>query len=120
RDQLGEVAGRVARDAPAGVFRAELPEDPRHGGEAAQLVRVKLARHDHGVEHQTVHVLRVADRIVEGDLGAVRHAIEVDLVHAYGAAHRLEVGHRLGGREEVPDRAEPSRTAAHAQVGQLV
>ena len=105
---------RIAGERPAAAAADGL-EHARHGSEAVEVQVVGSARLHHGVEHQPLDPVAVAERVPERDLGAVRGPEQRDLLLPEGLTEPLDVLHRVAARVEPPPRPEPA--CARARLG---
>ena len=110
--ELHEVRAGRPREAPA-AHPAELVEPSRKALEHPAVVGIRPRRRDHRIEHEALHVRRVAERIAERLLGAVGDSEERDRVGTERLADRIHVESVRAGRVERSPRPEAAAASAH-------
>ena len=115
-----QVTDGISRDRPARIVRAVLGQDPRRRAPRVGEERVDPLRPHHGVEHEALDVVGIRAGVLLGDVGAVRGALDRQLVDAERLAHVLEVGDAVGGGVELATLAELGRTLRRERRGDRV
>jgi hypothetical protein len=106
----GQVGRRIAGAVLGAAHGTQHARDLAH---AVDLEAVEPGgRHDR-VEHEPRDAIGMGDGVTLGDEGAVRSAVERELVGAERHAQRLEIGHRVGRRVEAPSLAQLARAGLH-------